>query len=318
MNVDITGARIYFTIPIFGGIPITATIVNSLLVTLIIIGLSIFLTRNLKVRAVSRRQVVAEFLVETAQNFVNGNMGEKFAYYGPFVAALFASSLFSSLLSLVGMFPPTSDLSTTLAWAVMVFVLITYTKIRTGGVGGYLKGFTQPIFVLTPFNILSELATPISMAFRHFGNIVSGSVITALVYAALATASHALFAWLPGAAGELLGSIPILQVGVPAVLKMLPIRYERREAKNTAESLTIYEPSSEAVYDAIVPEYVGGLLWGAMAESVASEQGARRTAMDAASKNAGDMIEDLSLKYNRARQGAITQEITEIVAGAEA
>ena len=73
MNVDITGARIYFTIPIFGGIPITATIVNSLLVTLIIIGLSIFLTRNLKVRAVSRRQVVAEFLVETAQNFVNGN-----------------------------------------------------------------------------------------------------------------------------------------------------------------------------------------------------------------------------------------------------
>ena len=206
MNVDITGARIYFTLPIFGGIPITATIVNSLLVTLIIIGLSIFLTRNLKVRAVSRRQVVAEFLVETAQNFVNGNMGEKFAYYGPFVAALFASSLFSSLLSLVGMFPPTSDLSTTLAWAVMVFVLITYTKIRTGGVGGYLKGFTQPIFVLTPF--------------RHFGNIVSGSVITALVYAALATASHALFAWLPGAAGELLGSIPILQVGVPAVLSV--------------------------------------------------------------------------------------------------
>ncbi len=103
----------------------------------------------------------------------------------------------------------------------------------------------------------------------------------------------------------------------PAVLKMLPIRYERKEAKNTAESLTIYEPSSETVYDAIVPEYVGGLLWGAMAESVASEQGARRTAMDAASKNAGEMIDDLSLKYNRARQGAITQEITEIVAGAE-
>ena len=93
----------------------------------------------------------------------------------------------------------------------------------------------------------------------------------------------------------------------PAVLKLLPIRYEREQAKNTAESLTLYEPSSEEVYDAIVPEYVGGLLWGAMAESVASEQGARRTAMDAASKNAGEMIESLSLKYNRARQGAITQ-----------
>ncbi len=104
----------------------------------------------------------------------------------------------------------------------------------------------------------------------------------------------------------------------PGTLKMLPIRYEREQAKNAAESLTIYEPSTEAVYDAIVPEYVGGLLWGAMAESVASEQGARRTAMDAASKNASEMIEDLSLRYNRARQGAITQEITEIVAGAEA
>ena len=83
-------------------------------------------------------------------------------------------------------------------------------------------------------------------------------------------------------------------------------------------ALMQYAPSSEAVYNAIVPEYVGGLLYGAMAESIASEMGARRTAMDAASKNAGEMIEDLSLKYNRARQGAITQEITEIVAGAEA
>ncbi len=104
----------------------------------------------------------------------------------------------------------------------------------------------------------------------------------------------------------------------PAVLKLLPVHYERPEAKVKAESLLEYEPSSQEVYDTIVPEYVGGLLWGAVAESLASELGARRTAMDAASKNAGEMIEDLSLKYNRARQGAITQEITEIVAGAEA
>ena len=113
MNVDITGARIYWTLPILGGIPITATIVNATLVTLAVLAACIFLTRDLKIRAVSKRQVVAEFLVETAQKFVNGNMGEKFAYYGPFVAALFASSIFGSLLSLVGMFPPTSDLSTT-------------------------------------------------------------------------------------------------------------------------------------------------------------------------------------------------------------
>lgn len=81
--------------------------------------------------------------------------------------------------------------------------------------------------------------------------------------------------------------------------------------------LILYEPDSETVFDAIVPEYLAGLLYGAMCESVASELAARRTAMDAATKNAGEMIEQLSLYYNRARQASITQEITEIVAGAE-
>ncbi|MEG0109717.1 MAG: FoF1 ATP synthase subunit a [Oscillospiraceae bacterium] len=216
MNVDIRGAEIFFRLPIFGGIPITETIVNSFIVMIVILGLCIFLTRGMTVRGTGTRQVIAEFLVETAQNFVNGNMGERFAYYSPFIAALFSASLISSLLSLIGMYPPTSDLSTTLAWAMLVFILITYTKIRTGGVGGYLLGFTKPIFILTPFNILSEVATPISMGFRHFGNIVSGSVITALVYAALAALSTAVFGWLPLA----LGTIPILQVGVPAVLSV--------------------------------------------------------------------------------------------------
>ena len=220
MEVSITGARIYFEIPILGGIPITETIVNSWLVMLAIIGLCLFLTHDLKVRNVSKRQVVAEMFVTTAQNFVNTNMGEKFAHYGPFVAALFASSLLSNLLSLIGMFPPTSDLSTTLAWAVLVFVLITATKIRTSGVLGYMKVFTQPIFVLTPFNILSELATPISMAFRHFGNIVSGGVISALVYAALASLSSLVLGLLPGVLGDILSHIPIFQVGIPAVLSV--------------------------------------------------------------------------------------------------
>ena len=76
-------------------------------------------------------------------------------------------------------------------------------------------------------------------------------------------------------------------------------------------------PGPLGVFDAIVPEYLGGVFYGALCESVASEQAARRMAMDAATKNADEMIQDLNLRYNRARQGAITQEITEIVAGAE-
>jgi F-type H+-transporting ATPase subunit a len=220
MNVTIEGAKIYFTIPVLGGIPITETIVNGAIVTFVLFLLCLFLTHDLKVRPTSKRQIIAEYIVNLAKNFVQGNMGEKFAYFTPFVAALFAASVFSSLLSVIGMYPPTSDLSTTLAWAVLVFVLITYHKIKAGGLGGYLLGFAKPIAVLTPFNVLSEVATPISMAFRHFGNIVSGSVITALVYAALALASSALFGLIPGAVGSFLSNIPLLQFGIPAVLSI--------------------------------------------------------------------------------------------------
>ncbi|MBE5798723.1 MAG: ATP synthase F1 subunit gamma [Clostridiales bacterium] len=103
----------------------------------------------------------------------------------------------------------------------------------------------------------------------------------------------------------------------PKAESLLPLKAENGQKREDLRTLVLYEPSPEEVYDAIVPGYIAGMIYGAMCESVASEQGARRTAMDAASKNAAEMIEDLSLRYNRARQGAITQEITEIVAGAE-
>ncbi|MDD3429365.1 MAG: ATP synthase F1 subunit gamma [Oscillospiraceae bacterium] len=106
---------------------------------------------------------------------------------------------------------------------------------------------------------------------------------------------------------------------VPATVKMLPVNYDEEYAKQSGpKNLIQYEPSSEAVFDNIVPQYIAGMIYGGLSESWASELGARRTAMDAASKNAGEMISDLSLKYNRARQASITQELTEIVSGAEA
>ena len=105
----------------------------------------------------------------------------------------------------------------------------------------------------------------------------------------------------------------------PHILPLLPLAKQEpmEEGPQKARMLITYEPDSGEIFDAIMPNYVAGVIYSALCESVASEMGARRTAMDAASKNAGDMIEDLSLRYNRARQGAITQEITEIVAGAE-
>ena len=101
----------------------------------------------------------------------------------------------------------------------------------------------------------------------------------------------------------------------PATLRLLPLGQTKKAADPRD---VVYEPGPEEVFDAIIPEYLGGVIYGALCESVASEQAARRTAMDSATQNAEEMIADLSLKYNRARQAAITQEITEIVAGAEA
>ena len=104
----------------------------------------------------------------------------------------------------------------------------------------------------------------------------------------------------------------------PAVLPLLPLTISEGSAQQSGRrALTLYEPSSTAVFNSIVPQYISGVLYGALRESQCAEQAARRSAMDSATKNAGEMIDDLRLQYNRSRQGAITQEITEIVAGAD-
>ena len=103
----------------------------------------------------------------------------------------------------------------------------------------------------------------------------------------------------------------------PKCIQLLPARFAQAEEEKPsgARVLTEYDPSPEAVFDAIIPEFLYGVLYGAVVESYCSEQSARRMAMEAASDNASEMIENLNLSYNRARQAAITQEITEIVAG---
>ena len=100
----------------------------------------------------------------------------------------------------------------------------------------------------------------------------------------------------------------------PAAMQLLPLKKPAKK-ESTNQGDILYEGDSEEVFAAIIPEYLGGVIYGALCESRASEQAARRAAMDSATQNADDMIDDLSLKFNRARQAAITQEITEIVAG---
>lgn len=195
MEMSINGAKILATfenVPVLGTVHLTQTVVVSWLVLLIISALCIWLGSGLKVTNISRKQAVAEMAVTSLINFVHGNMGTNFDHYIPLVGTIFVTSVVSNLISLLGIWSPTADLMTELGWALVVFILITYHKIKSSGIGGYLKGFLDPIFVMAPINVMSELFTPISMACRHFGNILSGTVISALIYGALTAASYAL------------------------------------------------------------------------------------------------------------------------------
>ena len=226
MDVSINGARILHTfenVPVLGTVQLTQTLLVSWLVVLIISALAIWLGSGLKVTGITRKQAVAEMAYTALVNFVRGNMGPNFDQYIPLVGAIFISSLISNLISLLGIWSPTADLMTELAWGLVVFVLITYHKIKTSGLVGYLKGFLDPIFVLLPINIMSECFTPVSMACRHFGNILSGAVISTLIYAALTAASNALF----GA----LGSSLLVAVGLTLIGAGMIVLFRKAEKK---------------------------------------------------------------------------------------
>lgn len=214
-GIKIAGAQIYFTLntPI-QPLPVTESQVNSALVIISVFFLCLYLTHGLSEKAETRRQHIAELIVEKTESLVKTNMGEFFDGFAPFIAAIMALSAFSSLLSLFGLYPPTSDMNIVAGWALLVFILITHYKMKCG-VGHYLKSFAQPA-LLTPLNVISEVATPVSMAFRHYGNVLSGSVISVLVAAALGGLSSMVLGNLPG----VLADFPIFQIGIPAVLSI--------------------------------------------------------------------------------------------------
>ena len=191
MNMSIDGAFIYFEIPIFGGIPITQTTVSSLLVTIFLCVASVMLGRNLKKRP-NGTQVMVEKGVMMLQNMVIESMGAHNVHWTPFIGTIFLSSIFGSFIGLTGFLrSSTADISCTMVWAIMVSVIIWYNNIKNTGFVGWLKGFTEPIVVMTPMNVVGEIAQPVSMGFRHFGNVAGGGVITTLIYTSLSLASAA-------------------------------------------------------------------------------------------------------------------------------
>ena len=189
MNVNVTGPYVYFTIPVFGGITITQTTISGLIVTLLLCGGFVYFGKNLKKRP-DGKQVLVEKGVLMLYNMVCDTMGKHNAHYLPLIGTIFLSSICSSLIGMTGFLrSATADLSVPLVWAITVTVIIWYNNIKYNGFLGWLKGFTEPIVVMTPMNIISEIAQPVSMAFRHFGNVAGGGVITSILYTALSMVS---------------------------------------------------------------------------------------------------------------------------------
>ena len=219
MNVNVTGPYIYFSIPLWEGfsIDITQTTLSLIVVTALLCIASVLVGRKLQKRP-GKMQVLVEKGIMMMHNMVSDTMGAHNAHWTPYITVIFLSSICGSLIGLTGVLrSTTADLSVPLTWAIMTTGIIWYNSIKNNGFAGWLKGFTEPIVVMTPMNIVSEVAQPIALAFRHFGNVAGGGVLMSMVYSALAGASALLLKWIPNA---LLNSIPFLQLGIPAVLSL--------------------------------------------------------------------------------------------------
>lgn len=214
-GISIGGAMVYAEIPFFlQPIQITEAVVNSWCVVVSILFICLYLTHGITAVPNSKRQLAAEWVVETVTKLVDMNMGDYFKVFPPFIAAILALSALSSLSGLLGIYAPTADISIVAGWGILVFFIITYYKLKCG-LGYYLKGFTEPIVILLPLNVLSEFSTPVSMSFRHYGNIMSGSVIAVLLASALSGLTQVLLGWIP-----LLGDSELFRIGIPAVLSL--------------------------------------------------------------------------------------------------
>ena len=183
MNVSVDGAFVYFTIPVFGGIPITQTTISGLVVTLLLCGAFIYLGKDLKKRP-DGKQVLVEKGVMMLYGLVCDTMGKHNVHYLPLIGTIFLSTILSSLIGMTGFFrSATADLSVPLVWAVTVSVIIWTNTIKKDGLSGFLKNY------INPMNLVSDIAQPASMALRHFGNVAGGGVITSILYTALSMVS---------------------------------------------------------------------------------------------------------------------------------
>ena len=224
MEIQVSGPKVFFELPF--DLPdtniftmknlITQTTISLFVVTIALILLAYLLTRKITKRP-GAVQVLLEKVITMLYNMVEDTMGKHNSKFAPYIGTLFVSSLIGSLIGTTQLFrSTTADLSVTMAWALVTTGMVWYQNIKHLGLKTWLKGFTEPIFIMTPMNIVSEIASPLSLAFRHFGNVAGGGVLTTLIYAALALLSNAILGWAP----DVIAEIPFFQAGIPAFLSL--------------------------------------------------------------------------------------------------
>ena len=175
------GPKIYAEIL---GIQITTSTINMWMVMAVIIILCVVSTRNLKT-VPGKMQTISELIVTTMNNMVESTMGKKNMSFAPYMLTLIVYLAFANTVGLIGMRPPTADLNMTLALSILTFILTQFFAIKSKGIGTYLKGYIEPFPFLLPMNIMGELANPISLGFRLFGNLLGGTIIMGLLYTGL-------------------------------------------------------------------------------------------------------------------------------------
>lgn len=200
------GPRVIFELP--GGIPVTETVTTTWIIMAVLTIFALVATRRFD-KVPKGLQNVIELLVDMVYKLTAQTMGEDKKAFAPYIGTLMMYLICANLAGLFGFRPPTADVNTTMALALLTFFMIHFFGMKRKGVGTYLKGFLQPFPVMLPLNIIGELATPISLSFRLFGNIVGGLIIMNLLYGALG-----------GLSTNLGISIPVLQTGIPAVLHL--------------------------------------------------------------------------------------------------
>ena len=175
--VEELGNKVAFTVPVLGGIPVADSVVVTWIIMALLAALSLLLTRKLSVRSPGKVQTALEWAVQLLNDFVRSNLGAHWRPFAPWLGTVALYIGLSNLIGILGLTPPTKDISVTAALAIMSMLLIYGAQFRYNGLLGGLKKFAEPMPLLLPINLMEMAIRPLALCMRLFGNILGAFII---------------------------------------------------------------------------------------------------------------------------------------------